>query len=130
MERCVDDGCCTPSGTAIGATRTDKPLCAERSARCAESCSLRTAHCPLRACVLDSPALRRTATVVRDWRHVLDGLDVETARGKRADGRLASRTRSLDLDVDGTNAVLLRELGGILGRDLGRERSAFARALE
>jgi len=24
MERCVDDGCCTPSGTAIGATRTEK----------------------------------------------------------------------------------------------------------
>src|SRR6266508_5952859 len=60
--------------------------------------------------VSDPPPLRRTAAVVRDRRHVLDGLDVEAAGGEGADGRLAARARPLHFHVDGADAVLLREL--------------------
>src|SRR4051812_46701996 len=66
----------------------------------------------------DAPALRRAAAVVRDRRHVLDGLDVEAAGGESADSRLASRARSLHLHVDGADAVLLRELRRVLRRHL------------
>src|SRR5690349_13443881 len=79
-------------------------------------------HC---VCGLNAPALRRAAAVVRDRRHVLDGLDVEAAGGEGADGRLAARARSLDLHVDGADAVLLRELGRVLRRHLRGERSAL-----
>jgi hypothetical protein len=35
---------------------------------------------------LDAPPFRRTATVMRNRRNVLDGIDVHTDAGKRADG--------------------------------------------
>src|ERR1051326_2006598 len=92
--------------------------------------SLRADSEELRAFVSDAPALRRAAAVVRDRRHVLDGLDVEAAGGESADGRLAARARSLDLHVDGADAVLLRELRRVLRRHLRGERSALARSLE
>src|ERR1043166_8503862 len=64
----------------------------------------------------DPAPLRRAAAVVRDRRHVLDGLDVEAAGGEGADGGLAAGARPLDLDVDAADAVLLRELGRVLRR--------------
>src|ERR1043165_6277240 len=79
---------------------------------------------------LYAAALRRPAAVVRDRRHVLDGLDVETAGGEGADGRLAARTRPLHLHVDRADAVLLRKLCRVLGGHLRGEGGAFARPLE
>src|SRR5688500_11985633 len=78
----------------------------------------------------DPPALWRTAAVVRDRRHVLDALDVETARGKRADGGLTSRSRSLHLHIDAADAVLLRQLSRVLSSHLGSERRSLAGTFE
>ncbi len=47
----------------------------------------------------DSPALGRTAAVVRNRRHVLDRLDLKTGGGERLDGRLATRARTLHAHV-------------------------------
>lgn len=52
---------------------------------------------------------------------VLDGADLKTGRLKRTDGRLATRTRALDEDVDLAHAVLLRAAGGRLGGHLRGE---------
>src|ERR1043165_116997 len=108
MGRCVYGGSCSPYGMLL---------------RC-------KAHRDLFLVKSDPAPLGRTAAVVRDRRDVLDRLDVEAGRGQGADGGLASGAGALDLHVDRTDAVLLRELGGVLGRDLGRERRALARSLE
>src|SRR5947209_5534004 len=79
---------------------------------------------------LDSPTLRRPATIVRNRRHVFDRFDVETTGCECTDGRLASCSRTFDLHVDRTNAMLLCKLRCILRSNLRRERSAFARAFE
>src|SRR6476469_10075407 len=56
--------------------------------------------------LLDAAALRRANAVVRDRRHVADRGDREADRLKRAKGAFASRTRALDLDLEGADAVL------------------------
>src|SRR5258708_39826886 len=78
----------------------------------------------------DAAPLWRTATVVRDRSHVLDGLDVQSAGGERANRGFASRSRTLDLHVDGPHSMFLRQLGRILCGDLRGERSSLARSLE
>ena len=47
----------------------------------------------------DSPTLRGTAAVVRDRRHVLDRLDLQSRGGERLDGRLAAAARTLHAHV-------------------------------
>src|SRR6185503_15577629 len=52
----------------------------------------------------DSPALGRTAAVMRNRGHVLDGLDLKSRGDERLNRRLTSRSRSLNSDVYTTNA--------------------------
>src|SRR5450756_956180 len=74
--------------------------------------------------------LTRPATVVRDRGHVADRGDGEAGRLQRTQRRLAARTRTRHLDLEGAHAVLLRLLGGVFGRHLRGVGRRFARALE
>src|SRR5579872_4019294 len=47
----------------------------------------------------DPPALRRTAAVVRNRRHILDGADLQAGGGERLDGGFAARTGALHAHV-------------------------------
>src|SRR5262245_45689777 len=79
---------------------------------------------------LDAALLRRAAAVVRQRRHVLDGLDGQPGLLERRDRRLAPGARPLDADLDLLQAELAALLGGDLGGALGGERSRLAAALE
>src|SRR6266508_154594 len=79
---------------------------------------------------LHPPPFGRAAAVVRNGRDVADRADLEPDRLQRADGRFAARSRSAHEDLDLLEAELHRLAGGDLGRRLGRERRALARALE
>src|SRR5687767_14986208 len=127
MARCVYDGCCTPYGTAPVRHAPAKRLSVLSCRLSALPGCLSTDNRQPTTATSDASALRRPAAVVRNGRHVLDGLDVQTAGGQSADGRLATGARSLDLDVDRADPVLLRKLSGVLRRDLSGEGSAFAR---
>src|SRR5215813_1944770 len=59
----------------------------------------------VRTAALNAAALRRTAAVVRNRRHVADRHDVNARSSQSADGRLASRTRTLHTDLDGFQTV-------------------------
>src|SRR5512133_789430 len=78
----------------------------------------------------DAAPLGRAAAVVGDGGDVLDALDLQAGGLQGADGRLPARPRALDEHVDLADAVLLGPAGGLLGRQLGRERGRLARALE
>src|SRR4029453_4566848 len=52
----------------------------------------------------------------------LAALDLQAGGLQGADGRLPARARALDVHVDLADAVLLGPAGGLLGRQLGRER--------
>src|SRR5476651_2051291 len=78
----------------------------------------------------DATALRRTAAVVRDRRHVADRGDRETDRLQRTQRGLTSRTRAAHLDLQGAHAMLHGLAARALGRHLGGERRGLARALE
>src|SRR5690606_31013946 len=71
---------------------------------------------------LDPPALRRPAAVMRNRRHVLDGLDREAGGGERLDGRLTPGARALNLHVHATHAGRHGLARALLGGDGGRER--------
>src|SRR5215203_1930481 len=86
-----------------------------------------------RQCLLalsDAAPLGGAAAVVGDGGDVLDALDLQAGGLEGADGRLPAGARALDEDVDLADAVLLGPAGGLLGRQLGRERGRLARALE
>src|SRR5215471_21235147 len=53
----------------------------------------------------DPPPLARTATIVRDRRHVSDRSDGEARSLQRAERRLAARTGTRDLDFQRAHAV-------------------------
>src|SRR5262245_27519547 len=74
--------------------------------------------------------LGRTASVVRNRRHVRDAGDLEPAVVERPHRRLAPGARAADAHLDVLHAVLLRRRAGLLGRDLGGERRRLARAAE
>src|SRR5215211_4551139 len=83
-----------------------------------------------RQCLLalsDAAPLGGAAAVVGDGGDVLD---LQAGGLEGADGRLPARARALDEDVDLADAVLLGPAGGLLGRELGRERGRLARTLE
>src|SRR5664279_2995679 len=74
--------------------------------------------------------LTRTATIVRDRRHVADRRDGEARRLQSTQSRFTSRTRARHFDLESAHAVFLRLLGGVFGGDLRGVRRRFARALE
>src|SRR5690606_30420984 len=78
----------------------------------------------------DATLLRRTAPVVRDWRHVDDVGDLVAHIVERADGGLTARARALDADFKRLHAVVEGGLAGLLRGDLGSERGRLARAAE
>ena len=67
---------------------------------------------------------------MRDRRHVFDAEDLETRGLQGANGGLAAGTRTAHEDLDLLEPVFHALAGRRLGGDLGRERSALARALE
>src|SRR5436853_3965469 len=79
---------------------------------------------------LDPALLGWTAAIVRNWWHVRDAGDLQSAMFARAPRPLTSRSRSPDPYFHVLHAVLLGGDTGLLGRHLRRERSALARATE
>src|SRR3989442_766023 len=79
---------------------------------------------------LDAPALRRTATVVRNRGHVRDAGNLQPDRIERPHRRFAPGAGALDADLDVLHAAFLRRSPGALGGDLRGERRRLARALE
>src|SRR6476469_807926 len=78
----------------------------------------------------DAALLRRTASVVRDGRHVDDVEDLVADVVERTHGRLTTRTRALDADFQRLDAVVHRGTTGLLGGDLRSERGRLARTAE
>ena len=64
---------------------------------------------------LDAPSLGRPATVVRQRRHILDGLDDQPGRLQGGDGRFATGAGAFDAHLD----LLETELGGAISAGLG-----------
>src|SRR5688572_15304540 len=79
---------------------------------------------------LDPPLLRRSTAVVRDRSDVFDLGNPEPDGVQRSYRRLATGTRAFHANLEVLDAVLFRGVAGLLGRDLGRERRALARAFE
>src|SRR6185369_3404460 len=79
---------------------------------------------------LDAAPFRRADADVRDRRDVADRGDLEANRLERAERTFAARSRTLDLDFEGADAMFGGLLAGVFGRDLGRVRSRLAAALE
>src|SRR5690349_18797957 len=67
---------------------------------------------------------------MRNRRDIADEVDLETSGVQRAERRLASGTRTVDVDGDVADAVLHRLLRGVFGSELRGERRRLARALE
>src|SRR4051812_15067158 len=78
----------------------------------------------------DSPTLRGTAAVVRNRRHILDRLDLETRRGERLNGRLAATARALHTNVHTLHTSRQGLASALLSRHRGSERRALLGALE
>src|SRR4249919_784248 len=81
-------------------------------------------------CPLDATLLRRTASVVRNGRHVDDVHDLVSDGVQRTHRGLSTRTRALDAHFQRLHAVVERSLAGLLGGDLRRERGRLARTTE
>src|SRR5262245_25381241 len=79
---------------------------------------------------LDPPPLRRPAAVVWYRRHVLDRGNLEARGLQRPDRRLPPAARPPHPHLDPLHALPQRLAGAGLGRHLGGERRALARALE
>src|SRR5690242_11615309 len=83
-----------------------------------------------RSLALDTAALRRTAAVVRNRRHIGDRGDLDAKTMQCAHCRLATRAGTLDPHFEVLHAVFHRHTAGRLGSNLRRERRGLARALE
>src|SRR5438552_14498126 len=79
---------------------------------------------------LNSPALARTAAVVRNGRDIADEVDLKPGGVECAQRGLAPGTRTVNVDRHVANAVLHRLLGGVFSGELRGERRRLARALE
>src|SRR5436305_988295 len=79
---------------------------------------------------LHAAPLARTTAVVGLRGDVLDAGDLQPGGLERADRRLASGTRALDIDLHLLKALLHALASGGVGGDLGGERGRLARALE
>src|SRR6476619_3165542 len=79
---------------------------------------------------LDAPPLRRPDPVVRDRGHVADAGDRETDGLEGAKSALPARAGSLDLNLEGADAMLGGLAARVLGRDLRGIRGRLTAALE
>src|SRR6185312_7239613 len=79
---------------------------------------------------LDAAPLRRPHPVVRDRSHVADAGDRKADRLEGTERALAAGTGTLDLDLQGADAVVGGLAAGILGGDLRGVRRRLAAALE
>src|SRR3569833_2906890 len=76
------------------------------------------------------PALARTATIVRDRRHVANRCDGEARGLQRTKRRLTTRTGTSNFNLERAHPMFLRLLRDVFGRDLCGIRGRLARALE
>src|SRR5215467_231349 len=79
---------------------------------------------------LDSAPLRRPASVVRNRRHVADRTHFDSSGGQCAHGRLASRTRTADANIDAAHTMIPRHICGVRRGLLRGKRSALTRSAE
>src|SRR5579864_7626945 len=79
---------------------------------------------------LDSPPLRRTASVVRNRRHIANRSYFNSRSSQRTHGGLTSRPRAADANIHAPHPVISRHVGGIRRRLLSGEGRAFARSPE
>src|ERR1035437_6791510 len=77
---------------------------------------------------LHSALLGRTAPVVRDGRHILDGADFNTGGAQRANRRFAARTGAGNAHFHHPQPAFVRLVGRRHGRLLGGEGRALARS--
>src|SRR3954453_6142114 len=76
------------------------------------------------------PALARTATIVRDRRHIADRCDGEARSLQRAKRRLAARTGTSAFNLERAHPMFLRFLRDVFRRNLRGVGGRLARALE
>src|SRR2546430_4209805 len=79
---------------------------------------------------LHSPALGRTAAIVRNGGDVANGAPFQAGRRQSANGRLAARAGPADPHLQRADTMVARQVGSIHGRLLGGEGRALARAPE
>src|SRR6202000_2978683 len=78
----------------------------------------------------DTPTLARTATIVRDRRHVTDRGDGEARSLQRAKRRFTARTGASNFNLQRAHAVFLRLLGDVFRGNLRRIGSRLTRTFE
>src|SRR5258708_18214860 len=83
-----------------------------------------------RVSTLNPSPLRRTASVVRNGRRVLDRTDFDSRRRQRTHRRLPARSCTTHPHVHTADTVIASHVGGVHRGLLGRERSAFTRTAE
>src|ERR1700733_7454704 len=76
------------------------------------------------------PALARTATIVRDRRHIADRRNGEARRLQRAKRRFTARAGAGNFNFQRAHAVFLRLLGDVFSGDLRGIGGRLARTLE
>src|ERR1700686_1092490 len=79
---------------------------------------------------LDSSPLRRTASVVRNRRHVANRTYFNSRRSQRTHRRLATRPGTADADIHAAHPVIPRHVRGIRRGLLGGKGRALARSPE
>jgi len=79
---------------------------------------------------LDTTTLLRTATVVRDRCHVSNRSDADTECTQGTNRRLATRTWTLDFDVQVLDTLFLCSTTGHFRSDLSSKGGRFTRAFE
>src|SRR5258706_2240727 len=91
---------------------------------------LSAGHWPLATdhLLLDSSPLRRTASVVRDGRHIANRPHFNARRGQSSHRRLAAGTGTAHADVHTAYSMIARHAGSVRRRLLRGERRALARS--
>jgi len=79
---------------------------------------------------LNSTLLTWTATIVRNWRRILNQLNRDTCRLKCSDSTFSSRTRPLDSNFQLLDTILRSFFSRLLCSHLTSKRSALSRPLE
>src|ERR1700757_2350399 len=79
---------------------------------------------------LDSSSLRRTASVVRNWRHVANRTHFNSRRNQRTNRRLAARTGTADAHIHAAHPMIPRHVRGIRRGLLGCKGRALTRSPE
>ena len=78
---------------------------------------------------LSARTLRRTAAVVGDRSNIVDRCDLQTGNLQASDGSFSSRTGTLDVNFNGSHAVVDSGLGSCFGSLLSGKRSGLTGAL-